>query len=188
MSGTPTCATAARGAPRPRAAAGGAPPRRRAPAMRRLAGCLLGLGAALAALAGAAAQAAAPPRVAVSDAWVRGTVEGQTGSGAYLRLTSSADAQLVGASSPVADKVEIHEMREVGNTMTMRAIDHLALPAGRTVALEHGMHVMLIGLKRALRPGQTVALQLHLLDARGKAFQVEVAAPVRPLNTPVPHE
>jgi copper(I)-binding protein len=139
---------------------------------------------ALLALGGAGAAS----RVAVSDAWVRGTVEGQTGSGAYLRLTSEEDAQLVGASSPVAARVEIHEMKEVDHRMTMRAIERLALPAHRTVALEHGLHVMLIGLQQRLQPGQTVTLRLHLVDAQGKPFDVDVQAPVRPLNTPLGHD
>lgn len=129
--------------------------------------------------------APAPPRVAVSGAWVRATVEGQTGSGAYLRLTSEEDAQLAGASTPDARKVEIHEMKEIGNRMTMRPIERLALPAHRTVALEHDLHIMLIGLQHRLQTGQTVALTLHLLDARGQPFDVEVAAPVRPLSTPL---
>jgi len=134
--------------------------------------------------------AAGPPaaRVAVSEAWVRGTVEGQTGSGAYLRLTSEEDAQLVGASSPVAEKVEIHEMKEIDHRMTMRAIDRLALPAHRTVVLEHDLHVMLIGLRHRLQTGQSVALTLHLVDPHGKPFDVDFQAPVRPLNTALPRD
>jgi hypothetical protein len=133
----------------------------------------------------ACAAAAAPARVEVTEAWVRATVEGQSGSGAYMRLRSREDARLVGASSPVADKVEIHEMRVVDDRMTMRRIESLALPAHTTVALERGLHVMLIGLHRALQPGQTVPLTLHLRDASGAAFDVGLAAPVRPLNTPL---
>jgi copper(I)-binding protein len=130
----------------------------------------------------------APPRVLVSGAWVRGTVEGQTGSGAYLRLTSREDARLVGASSAIASKVEIHEMRVVNNMMTMRAVDSLALPANTTVALEHGYHIMLIGLRQTLETGQSVKITLHLLDAAGLPFDIDVLAPVRALNASPKHE
>src|SRR5258708_6838308 len=62
-----------------------------------------------------AARAAA--QVAVSDAWVRGTVPGQMGTGAFMRLTSSADTTLVGVASPAAKVVEIHEMKMEGGMM-----------------------------------------------------------------------
>ena len=136
----------------------------------------------------ARAANAIPPRLLVSDAWVRGTVEGQTGSGAYKRLTSPEDAILIGASSAVASKVEIHEMRLVNNLMTMRRVEKLLLPANTPVALEHGYHVMLIGLRQRLQAGQTVKITLHLVDARGGRFDVEVAAPVRALNALLRHE
>jgi copper(I)-binding protein len=152
--------------------------RRGAPAARwRLA--LLAL-AALAAPAGAAL--AAPPRIAVEGAWVRGTVEGQTGTGAYLRLTSDADARLVGARTRSADRVEIHEMNSEGGRMTMRALPGVDLPAHATVALERGRHLMLIGLHGTLHAGDKVTLTLHCVDARGAPFDVEVTAPVRALN------
>ncbi len=127
---------------------------------------------------------AAPGLLRVSDAWVRATVEGQTGSGAFMQLRSREDARLVGASSPVAEKVEIHEMRLVNDLMTMRRVESLSLPADTTVALDHGYHIMLIGLKRQLLVGQSVTITLELLDARGTKHAVEIVAPVRALNTP----
>jgi copper(I)-binding protein len=127
----------------------------------------------------------AAPLATVRDAWVRGTVEGQTGSGAYLVITSREDATLVGAASPVADHVEIHEMREVGSVMTMRKIERLPLPAGQAVALDHDYHIMLIGLHRQLEVGQSVPLTLELLDAHGARHPIELSAPVRALSTPL---
>ncbi len=163
----------------------------RRPGRRRLATCLLlwpALWGALAARLAHAKDASVAPRVLVSHAWVRGTVEGQTGSGAYMRLTSREDAQLVGASCAVAARVEIHEMHTVNNMMSMRRVDRLALPAQTTVSLEQGYHVMLIGLRRTLSPGQTVTITLHLLDARGIPFDLDVQAPVRPLNASFQHD
>ena len=152
------------------------------PVRRAAAALLLALAAAVPATASPAAPAM--PLVAVDDPWVRGTVEGQTGSGAYMRLTSREDTQLVGASSPVAEHVEIHEMRTVNDMMTMRRVDRLALPAHTTVALDHDYHVMFIGLKHQLLPGQTVPITLHVQDAKGRRHAVQFSAPVRALNTP----
>jgi copper(I)-binding protein len=39
----------------------------------------------------AALAAPALAQVTVSDAWIRGTVAGQQGTGAFMRLTSAAD-------------------------------------------------------------------------------------------------
>jgi copper(I)-binding protein len=128
-------------------------------------------------------RATGPALITVEDPWVRGTVEGQTGSGAYMRLTSSEDAQLVGAASPVAEHVEIHEMRTVNDMMTMRRVERLALPAHASVALDHDYHVMFIGLRHQLVVGQTVPITLQVQDAQGRRHAVEVLAPVRALNT-----
>jgi len=142
---------------------------------------LLGLVGILAAVA-TANVGARQPSLTVSDAWARATVEGQTGSGIFLRLRSSEDAQLVGASSSAAERVEIHEMRVVNGMMTMRRIERLPLPAEQTVALEHDYHVMLIGLKRPLQPGRSVVVTLHWLDATGMRRATDVVAPIRALN------
>ncbi len=128
------------------------------------------------------AAPAAPPQIGVEGAWVRGTVEGQTGTGAYLRLTSPENARLVGAQTRDADRVEIHEMRSEGGRMTMRALTGVDLPAHATVALEHSRHLMLIGLHGTLHAGQSVVLTLHFVDARGAPFDLDVTAPVRALN------
>jgi copper(I)-binding protein len=135
---------------------------------------------------GDAAEPAQEPLVRVDDAWVRGTVEGQTGSGAYMRLTSREDAVLTGASCADAQTVEIHEMKLVKDMMSMRKIDRLALPAHQTIGLDHDYHVMLIGLRRQLLAGQSLHLTLHVLDAKGKAHAIAIDAPIRPLNSPKP--
>jgi len=129
-----------------------------------------------------AAAAETPALLVVRDAWVRATVEGQTGSGAFMHLTSREDARLTGASSPAAQRVEIHEMRLLNDMMTMRRIESLALPAGTTVALDHEFHIMLIGLRRQLQPGQNVMLTLQVLDSHGVRHAVDIVAPVRALN------
>ena len=65
---------------------------------------------------------------------MRGTVPGQKATGAYMQLRSADGATLVGAESPVAGIVEIHEMRMEGNTMRMRAVEQAgaAAPGGRS--------------------------------------------------------
>ena len=147
---------------------------RRLPSLRTLA----------AAVALAAAPALSFAQVAVGDPWVRATVPQQQASGAFMTLTAPQGARLVGASSPVAGVVEVHEMKREGDVMRMRAIDGLDLPAGRAVKLEPGgYHVMLMSLKQTLNVGETVPLTLIFESADRSRQTVEVKAPERPLVT-----
>ena len=134
----------------------------------------------------AAALAAAPAalaQVAVSDAWVRGTVAGQKATGAFMQLKADADVSLVGASSPVAGIVEIHEMKMDAGVMRMSAVSALPLPAGKAVELKPGgYHVMLMALKAPLKEGDTVPVTLTFKDRDGKASTMLVNAPVKALT------
>jgi len=117
--------------------------------------------------------------VAVKDAWVRATVPGQKGTGAFMSLTAKSDLRLVGASSAVAGIAEVHEMSMNGDVMQMRAVTGVDLPAGKTVALRAGgFHVMLLDLKTALPKNATVPLTLLFKDAKGVESKVEVTVPV----------
>jgi len=117
--------------------------------------------------------------VAVKDAWVRTTVPGQKGTGAFMSLTAKSDLRLVGASSAVAGIAEVHEMSMNGDVMQMRAVAGVDLPAGKTVALRAGgFHVMLLDLKTALPKNATVPLTLLFKDAKGVESKVELTVPV----------
>jgi hypothetical protein len=131
-------------------------------------------------IAVAATATAVQAQVTVSNAWVRGTVQGQTATGAFMQLRSADGATLVGADSPAAGIVEIHEMRMEGNTMRMRRVEQLELPAGRAVELKPGgYHVMLMDLKAPLKKGDTVPIKLKVRSKSGQAQDVEVKAEVR---------
>ena len=129
----------------------------------------------------------ATAQVVVSGAWVRGTVEGQTSTVAYMRLKSDAAARLVSVSTPLAARCAVHQMTMDGNLMRMHAVDSLQIPAGGTVELAPGQqHLMLEGLKRELKEGESVALTLQFVDASGARQTVQVQAPVQALGARAP--
>lgn len=143
--------------------------------------CAAGIMAGLFALQPAFSQ----PRV--EDAWIRGTVVHQTATGAFMRITSDAERALVGASTPAARAVEVHEMKHEDGVMKMRAIDKLPLPAGKTVELKPGgFHLMLFDLKAPLHAGAKVPLTLVLEGKDGKRENLTVEAEVRPLTGHAP--
>ncbi len=116
--------------------------------------------------------------VTVTEAWVRGTVATQKATGAFMKIRSSDDAKLVAAASPAATIVEVHEMAIKDNVMTMRAVDALPLPAGKTVELKPGgLHIMFIGLKAPLKKGDSFPLKLKFEKAGEVTVQVSVEAP-----------
>ena len=128
--------------------------------------------------------------VTVEAPWVRGTVEGQQASGAFMVLKSTADVVVVGVSTPVAGVAEIHEMTLEGGVMKMRAAPRLALPAGEAVELKPGgYHVMLMSLKQSLKKGEFVPITLTIETANKKIEKINVKAEVRDLTAmPSAHE
>ena len=117
--------------------------------------------------------------VKVEGAWARATVQGQKGTGAFMKITAPEGAKLVGASSPAAGVTEVHEMKMEGDVMKMRAIPALDLPAGKTVELKPGgYHVMLLDLKAPLAKDTVVPLTLVFQDAKGAESKLNISVPV----------
>ena len=119
--------------------------------------------------------------VTFSDPYVRGVPPGQPNSAAFMQIDNKGKANraLVGGSSPAAEAVELHTHTMDGGMMRMRQVDKIDLPAGETVSLQPGgLHVMLIGLKQKLVPGEEVELTLSFDDGS----QVSLKAPVRKLQ------
>ncbi|MBR0564941.1 copper chaperone PCu(A)C [Azoarcus sp. L1K30] len=137
----------------------------------------------VASLCAALISSAAFAQVTVSEPWVRATVPQQKSTGAFMQITSPVDGKLVEAKSPAAKVVEIHEMVMEGDIMKMRAVKGVDLPAGKTVELKPGgYHVMLIDLNAQVKVGDTVPLTMVVEGKDGKRENVELNAPVRPLN------
>ncbi len=140
---------------------------------------LCGLGALVAVTTGTAQAQTPDPAITIKDAWVRTTVPGQRGTGAFMKITAKEGTRLVGASTPVAGVAEVHEMKMDGDVMKMRALPGLELPAGKTVELKPGgLHVMLMDLKAALPKDSTVPLTLLFKDAKGVESKMELKLPV----------
>jgi copper(I)-binding protein len=125
----------------------------------------------------------AQAQTTVKDPWVRGTVANQKATGMFAQLVSANGGKLVSAASPVAGVVEIHEMAMDGSVMKMRAVSAIELPAGKPVDLKPGgYHVMLMDLKKDLKPGDTVPVTLVVEGADKKRETIEVKATVKPLS------
>ena len=145
---------------------------------------------ALIALSAALLSVSTLAQVSVKDAWVRATVAQQKATGAFMQLQSAQDAKLVGAQSPVAGVVEVHEMAMEAGVMKMRAVPTLALPAGKAIELKPGgYHVMLMDLKGQVKEGDTVAVTLVVEGKDGKRQSIDIKAAARGMSsTPMQHK
>jgi len=136
--------------------------------------------AALFAAAAAPAVAATPALLQAVQPWSRPAAAGGNGAG-YLTLVNrgkTADA-LVGAESPLAQKVEMHTSSMAGGVMKMSQEARVPLPAGGQVAFAPGgRHLMLIGLKQALKTGDKVPATLRF--ASGQQLKVEFVVSATP--------
>jgi copper(I)-binding protein len=122
-------------------------------------------------------------QVKVQDAWVRSTVASQKVAGAFMQLTAMKDAKLVEVRSPIAGRVEIHEMVMEQDTMKMRAVSSVELPQGKAVALgSGGYHVMLMELKQPVNAGDVVPLTLVFEGRDGARESMDIQAAARALG------
>ena len=124
----------------------------------------------LAVLAAAATSAvAAPDPIRVRDATVRAPPPGAPTASAHLVIADvGADDQLLGVTSPDAERVEVHSMDMTGGVMRMRPVPGpLRVPAGGVLDLSaaSGRHLMLVGPRRPLHPGDHVRLVLRFARA-----------------------
>jgi copper(I)-binding protein len=120
--------------------------------------------------------------IQVEQRWSRATPAGASTGAVYLTVTNkSRDAdRLLGASSDVADKSQIHEMKVVNGVMEMREVTGgLPIHAMTSVELKPGSyHVMLIGLKKPLKAGETIPLTLNF----EKAGKVSITVPIQAMG------
>ena len=99
--------------------------------------------------------------IIVSNAQIRPPLPGQNIAAAYFRLDSEVGDKLVSVSSPVSDRVEIHNHIDDKGILRMRKVtDGVVIPAnGSAEFVPGGYHVMLFGA--AIKDGTTdVALTL----------------------------
>jgi hypothetical protein len=168
--------------------------------LARLGGLLAAMLLVASVVAGCGAGGAS---IKVSEPWARASSMTASAGAAYMTIenTGSAADALVGAASPAAKTVEVHETVAMesetpaasdgmgmespmpsasgdmgGGMMGMRPIARLEIPAGGTVELKPGSyHIMLIGLNQELKPGDEIEITLTFEEAG----EVTVTAEVR---------
>ncbi len=121
--------------------------------------------------------------VSVKEAWIRGTVPGQSAAGAFMELTGKSATRLVGVTSPVAKIAEVHRMKMENGVMKMFPVSSVDIPAGKTVKFAPGAyHVMLMDLQKPLNAGDQVPLKLTFELANKQRITLDLTADVRDVS------
>lgn len=138
--------------------------------------------------AGVQPAAALAASVEAVQPWSRPAAAGTTGVG-YLTLVNHGKADaLIGAETPLAQRVEMHASTMAGGVMSMAQEPRVPLAAGGAVSFAPGgRHLMFVGLKRALRVGDRLPATLSF--AGGEKLKVEfvvvtgaTATPMEPMD------
>ncbi len=124
-------------------------------------------------------QAAPPaePQVSVSDAWMRAAPPTARVLAGYLVIENprSRAVTLVGATSPVAQRVEIHETVVTEGLARMEARDRLEVaPGGRLVLEPGGAHLMFMQPAAVPAEGERVPVELRFEDGASVAVELQV--------------
>jgi periplasmic copper chaperone A len=126
--------------------------------------------------------------VVATHPWARATPGGSTIGAAYVELSGTKSAQgdkLIGASSPVAGRIEIHTHLMEDGVMKMRKVDSVAVPSGEARKLSPGGdHLMMFDLKAPLKQGEVFPLTLKF-ETSG---EITVDAVIESVGAMAPHE
>jgi len=113
----------------------------------------------------------------VHDAWVREPAGDRNVTAAFAIVENGGAVQraIVGATADGAEKAELHEMKMVESMMQMRPVQRIDVPAHGKVELKPGgLHVMLFGLQKTPRAGDTIRLTLKFDDGASVSTVAQV--------------
>jgi len=145
--------------------------------------CILSLSAGA-----AAAQEFKAGSLEIDQPWSRATPKGAKVAAGYLTIknTGTTPDRLVGGTSPVAGKFEIHEMSMDKGVMKMRPVpEGVEIKPGETVELKpSSFHFMIMDLKQPIVRGKPFKASLTFEKAGPVEVEFTVVAPGATLPAP----
>ncbi len=115
--------------------------------------------------------------VEIDGAYARASIPNVPNSAAFfvIKNNSDKDIAITSANSDIAEKNELHTHIKENQMLKMMKIEKLVVPAKSSLELKSGGdHVMLIGLKKELKAGDEISLELSFSDGDKKSIKVPV--------------
>jgi len=119
--------------------------------------------------------------IKVENAFVKEIAPNMKNSAAFMSIKNNGDKKvsLVSAKSDISAITELHTHGKKDGMMVMYKVVNIEIPAkGEALLKPMGLHVMLIGLNKQIKEGDTVNLELTFDNGEN----VKVAAPVKKLQ------
>jgi hypothetical protein len=110
----------------------------------------------------------------IGHGWARASIPGSVNGAAYLTIDNRGGADaLIAVRTPVAARAELHQHVIENDVMKMFEVPRIEIAAHTSVALQPGAyHIMLFGLKNALKTGEKFPLEL--VFAKGGTVKVQI--------------
>lgn len=115
--------------------------------------------------------------VEIDGAYARASIPNVPNSAAFfvIKNNSDKDIAITSANSDIAKKNELHTHIKENEMLKMMKIEKLVVPAKSSLELKSGGdHVMLMGLKKELKAGDEISLELSFSDGDKKSIKVPV--------------
>lgn len=123
-------------------------------------------------------EMSASANLAANAAWAAPTPAGVDVAAGYMTITNPTNTadHLMSATSPRAERVEVHEMSMDGAVMRMRHVERPEIPAHGEMRLgPGGNHLMFFGVREPFAQGQEIPVRLVFEHAG----TIDVMLPVR---------
>ncbi len=108
--------------------------------------------------------------------WARATPKGAAVGGGYMAITNTGSApdRLVGGTTDISNRFELHEMSLDNGVMKMREVEQGASrsPGEKVEFKPGGYHVMFMGLKQQLVQGQHFKATLQFEKAAVRSMSI----------------
>ncbi len=134
-----------------------------------------------------AASQPANAGIRVENAWARATPPGMDRGAGYMTLynTGNDPRVLTGARAADAERIELHESRELNGQMRMEALTGgVTIEPGERVELRPmGIHLMIMGLENRLAVDDAFPLTLEFRNGDTMATELTIRAPGHSADT-----
>jgi copper(I)-binding protein len=121
--------------------------------------------------------------IAITHAWIRLPAPGLSVAAGYFDVVNrtATPMELVGASSEVAQSVEMHAESHGGETMQMRRLDSITLAPKQTVSFSPGgTHLMLLGMREVTSGAVPITLLFSDGSQQTVSFEVRTLTGEKP--------
>ena len=116
-------------------------------------------------------------QLAIVSAVARPSMDGSSNSAAYITFhnNGTSDITIIGATSFVANNVELHTIADEQGVKKMVKVDRLVVPAGGDLVMKSGgIHIMLMDLKKTLVIGDQFDIDIITQEVGTQKLSVTI--------------